>query len=170
MTRLDLANLPATSDGQGGVTSCYRAGVGTLIPKGHFHQLHAPNSEHLSAFCLQIEPATFCGLLLGTRASPCECREYYVNMTDCCGRGKDQYLCLEAGQTPRYNLYFPWIRLGTFTCNHTFTCSHILFAFSPLNPASFHPVANIFSSIFLTNQLLPREARISEHLLNLTAP
>ncbi|CAI9162425.1 unnamed protein product [Rangifer tarandus platyrhynchus] len=167
MTRLDLPNLSATSHGQGGVTSCYRAGVGTLIPRGHFHQLHAPISEYLFAFCLQIEPTTFCGLLLGTRASPRECREYYVNMTDCCGRGKDQYLCLEVGQTPRCNLYFPWIRLGTFSCSRI---SHILFAFSPLNPASFHPVASIFSSIFLTNQLLPREARTSEHLLNLTAP
>ena len=89
MTRLDLASLlPSTSHCQSWVPSSYRIGIGTLILEGHFHQLHASISEHLSAFCLQIEPETFCGLLLGTRASSRECREYYVTWLTAVGEEK----------------------------------------------------------------------------------
>ena len=168
MTRLDLANLlPSTSHCQSWVTSCYRTSVGTLILEGRFHQLHASISEYLSAFCLQTEPATFCGLLLGTRASSRECREYYVTWLTAVGEEKTSIFALRQVrlQDVIYTSHGSGLGLSPATASVTFCLPSPL-----LSPASPNPVASIFSSIFLTDQLHPREARTSEHLVNLTAP
>ena len=176
MARLDLANLlPSTSLCHSRVTSCYRLGVGP--PWSSW--VTFVNSMHLylsiclfSAYRWHLQPSVGCCCLPEPPPVYVENIVWHETWLTAVGEEKTSIFALRQVKLQDV-IYAPELPMGQAESG-TFMCSHInhilvcLLPFSILLPP--YLLASIFSSIFSTNQLHPREARTGEHLLSLIAP